>query len=145
MSDEVKIILTFSEFRMIFNLTFCVYLWLVYFLYFRIMNHQVSQNHIRNVNNILLLALLLLRRNERRTHVKRFWVRDIFKNRRNQGAYHNLLQEMRLTDTEKYFNYLRMSSVTFQSLLNIVGPKLNRTYCVREPIYAGERLAVTLR
>lgn len=62
-----------------------------------------------------------------------------------QGAYHNLLQEMRLTDQEKYFNYLRMSSDIFKKLLEIVGPRLTKMYCVREPISAGERLALTLR
>lgn len=85
--------------------------------------------------------------NHRRVYYKkrRFWVRDIFKNRKSQGAYYNLIEEMRLTDTEKYFNYLRMSPELFQNLVQLVGPSIQRPYNRREPIGAGERLAATLR
>lgn len=109
---------------------------------------QIRHHTIRTANNALLLSLLLLslQKCKRKTQKpRRFWVRDIFKNRKIQGAYHNLLNEMRLTDQEKYFNYLRMSNDVFQKLLNIVGPKLTKIYCVREPISPAERLALTLR
>lgn len=95
-------------------------------------------------NNILLLSLLLLKL-KRKKRPKRLWQHNIYERRSSQGAYHNLLQEMRLTDQEKYFNYLRMSCDTFNKLLNIVGPKLNRIYWTREPISSSERLALTLR
>ncbi|XP_018359880.1 PREDICTED: putative nuclease HARBI1 [Trachymyrmex cornetzi] len=52
---------------------------------------------------------------------------------------------MRLTDPEKYFNYLRMSSTTFNELLNIVGPLIEKQHVVREPIPPRTRLEVTLR
>ena len=45
------------------------------------------------------------------------WVRPIFIRRRQQGDYHNLLQEMRLSDPESHFRYLRMSKETFDCLL----------------------------
>ncbi|XP_023311560.1 protein ALP1-like isoform X2 [Anoplophora glabripennis] len=51
---------------------------------------------------------------------------------------------MRLSDHQKYINYLRMSGDTFHKLLNIVGPRLTKIYCVREPISPGERFALTL-
>lgn len=95
-------------------------------------------------NSILLLSLLLLKL-KRKKRPKRFWQRNIYKRRSSQGDYHNLLQEMRLTDKEKYFNYLRMSCDTFKELLNIVGPKIKRIYWTREPISPSERLALTLR
>ena len=34
---------------------------------------------------------------------KRTWVREIFKNRTEQGVYHNLLQEMCASDRESHF------------------------------------------
>lgn len=109
---------------------------------------QNRDNYIRSVNNVILLSLLLcIQKNmkKKKQRPRRFWVRDIFKNRRRQGAYQNLLNEMRLLDQPKYFNYLRMTSDKFNILLGIVGPKLTKLYCVREPISAGERLALTLR
>ena len=41
--------------------------------------------------------------------------------RRQQGDYHNLLQEVRLSDPESHFRYLRMSKEKFDSLLAKVG------------------------
>ena len=34
---------------------------------------------------------------------KKTWVREIFKKRIGQGVYHNLLQEMRVSDRESRF------------------------------------------
>ena len=44
---------------------------------------------------------------------------EIF-SRRQQGEYHNLLQEMRVCDPESHFKYLRMSKERFDSLLSKV-------------------------
>ncbi|XP_025264292.1 protein ALP1-like [Camponotus floridanus] len=52
---------------------------------------------------------------------------------------------MRLTDPEKYFNYLRMSPTTFNELLNIVGPLIEKQNVVRKSIPARTRLEVTVR
>lgn len=96
--------------------------------------YQLEMERRRRISNTLLLSLLLLTRTkEKKYRPKRFWIRDIFKNRKQQGAYHNLFNEMKLTDTQKYFNYLRMSSESFNY------------FCVRETISSGERLALTLR
>ena len=43
--------------------------------------------------------------------------------RRQQGEYHNLLQEMRLSDPESHFRYLRMSRERFNCLLEMVTAK----------------------
>ena len=43
---------------------------------------------------VIVSAIIHQRR--RRKLPKRFWVRPIFTKRRQQGEYHNLLQEMRL-------------------------------------------------
>ena len=67
---------------------------------------------------LLNLALYLPRR--RRRHRRSVWVRSIFRRRRQQGEFHNLLQEMRLSDSESHFRYLRMTKERFDFLLSKV-------------------------
>ena len=55
---------------------------------------------------IALLGYVLViddekKKKKRRKH--RFWVREIFKKREQQGVFSNLLQELRLSDREFYF------------------------------------------
>ena len=47
-------------------------------------------------------------------------------NATSQGAFHNLIKEMRLSDPEKHFNFFRMTRETFDVLLEKVKhpPKL---------------------
>ena len=97
----------------------------------------------------LLLSLLHRRRRHRKKKRKRkTWVRPIFAQRLRQGEYHNLLQELRLSDREYHFRYMRMSKETFNTLLSLVGPRLSRRryFSTRRPeISPAERLAATLR
>ena len=69
---------------------------------------------------VLLLLAWQRRRTKRRKKIRRtMWVRPIFR-RRHQGEYHNLLQEIRLSDPESHFKYLRMSKERFDCLLSMV-------------------------
>ena len=68
---------------------------------------------------LLLVALYLRRRGK--ANRRRIWVREIFSQRREQGEYHNLLQEMCLVDPNSHFRYLRMSKTRFDDLLGKVG------------------------
>ena len=55
---------------------------------------------------ILALSLILKRRVSRRLKNKakrRFWVRQIYQQREEKGAYHNIIQELRLFDRENHF------------------------------------------
>lgn len=46
----------------------------------------------------------------------------------------------------QFQNFLRMSSSDFDYLINLIGPKTEKTYtAIRESISVQERLAVTLR
>ena len=73
---------------------------------------------IEQIDPILLVALL---RRKRKKIKRRMWVREIFSRRRQQqGEYNNLLQEMRVSDPESNFKYLRMSKERFDSLLSKV-------------------------
>ena len=59
--------------------------------------------------------------NKKQKRKRRSWcVRPIFSRRKQQGEYHNLLQEMRLSDPHSHFHYLRMSRERFDSLLSLV-------------------------
>ncbi|KAB0803745.1 hypothetical protein PPYR_00715 [Photinus pyralis] len=78
---------------------------------------------------------------------KRMWVRDVFKEEQRllQGTSSNLIMEMRRTDRNKFFNFLRMAPETFDLLLSIVGPYVQKKLLIREPIPAKVRLEITLR
>ena len=68
---------------------------------------------------VLLLALSVLDREvqTRRRRKRRMWVRPIFTQRRQQGDYHRLLQEMRIFDPDSHFRFMRMSKERFDCLL----------------------------
>ena len=75
----------------------------------------------RELETVLLLSLLFRRRRNRKAKRGRsMWVRPIFRRRKQQGEYHNLVQEMRLSDPESHFRYLRMSRERFDCLLSEV-------------------------
>ena len=78
-----------------------------------------------NVRLLLLMqyrnTLLLcshLREKKRRRH----WVRPLWKKRKEQGMFHNLVQEMRLFNQFIFFKCFRMSATTFDKLLTFVLP-----------------------
>ena len=67
-----------------------------------------------DLTTVLILGILHRRRQRRR--IRTVWVRPLF-TRRHQGEYHNLLQELRLSDPNCHFKYLRMSRERFDCLL----------------------------
>ena len=91
---------------------------------------------------------LVCLRNRWRNKRREFWVRPIFSQRAQQGAFHHLVQELRLADAEYHFMYLRMSKETFDYIVSLVAPILARRgyYSrLRPEISTAERLALTLR
>lgn len=57
-----------------------------------------------------------------------------------------MLQELRVSDTASYKNFLRMDVASFETILQLVSPVISRQdTLMRESISAGERLALTLR
>lgn len=69
----------------------------------------VAANMAPSCDLACLLLLLLLRRRRRRRYAfprrnkKRFWIRDIYKQRQAQGHFNNLVKEMKTSDREMYF------------------------------------------
>ena len=83
------------------------------------------------MRNNLISALLL---SGELDQGKSTWVRKIWKQRKQQGHYDNLIQEMRLRDHEFFLNYFRMVPSMFDELLRLVGLSLvKKTTNLREP------------
>ena len=79
-----------------------------------------EEEYLNLVKATIIMGLLRRRRRRCRRTYRRMWVRPIYRRRRQQGDYHNLLQEMRLSDPESHFKFLRMSREKFDSLLQMV-------------------------
>ncbi|KAJ8912353.1 hypothetical protein NQ315_014720 [Exocentrus adspersus] len=113
-------------------------------------NHNVFEEVM--IKHLLLLQCLLLLKKrlvanaaiKKPRRPKRFGVHPIFLLRKSQGFYENLVREARVSDPYIFFNFTRMSPASFDNLLLIVGPYLQRN-SMREPISPGCRLAIALR
>ena len=91
------------------------------------------------------ITVLVLRQHRRKSRKPRTaWTREVLLKRKEQGAYPNLVRELR--DTSEFRKFFRMDQETFEALLAKVGPLITRVETnMRESISPGERLAVTLR
>ena len=93
-----------------------------------------------------LLLILARHRFKRRQQVfdrkKRFWIRKIFKERKQKGEFHTL---MKLYDHEYFHKQFRMSPQKLEELLTWVAPHIIKVSLRREAIGPEERLCVTLR
>ena len=62
------------------------------------------------------------------------------------GAYHQLMQELRLGDVASYRNFVQMDAESFDELLHLVAPLITHTDTImRRAIPPGEILSITLR
>lgn len=84
----------------------------------------------------------------RRKRPRTTWTRQWILNRTTEGCCQKVLQEFCAQDDQKhlYENFLRMDSETFDELLEMVSPLIQKQETnMRKPISPRERLAVTLR
>ena len=73
-------------------------------------------------------------------------MRNWLSERREKGEYDLLLNQLRLEDAEGFRRYLRMNSVAFAKLMELVGPRITKQRTnMREPVPAEAKLAITLR
>ena len=80
-----------------------------------------EEEYLTLVRASIIMGLLRRRRRRGRCRrVRKVWVRSIYRRRCQQGDFHSLLQEMRLSDPESHFRYMRMSRERFDSLLQMV-------------------------
>lgn len=113
----------------------------IYYMYQRAVQKKLLGLYI-------IYKKMVQRENDRKEKPKRiFWVRPIFMPERRflQGASDNLIPEMLVSNDPIYCNFLRLSPVLFEKLLEIVGPRIEKQYVVQEPIATRTRLEFTLR
>ena len=86
-------------------------------------------------------------RAHKRWRNRREWMREWVRDRSKLGAYHQLVQGLCLSDEASYRHFLCMDVATFDELLTMVGAHIAyqlRHKNIREAIWSGERLALTL-
>jgi hypothetical protein len=89
-------------------------------------------------------ALIILLEEQKRE--KTIWTRNLFKRRTEKGHYENLVKELSLEDSESYRRFLRMDTETFNSIVDIVRPDIQKQMTLmRETISPEERVSLTLR
>ena len=108
--------------------------------------HVVKMEDIYKIGACGVIIAILLKRSHNNRRKRRVWIREWIKNRPQFGVYHQLVQELRLTDAGTYRHFLRMDMSTFDELLQLVEPHITyQDTNMRQAISAGERLALTLR
>ena len=86
------------------------------------------------------------RRREQSQRKKRLWTRPWILKREQFGAYHCLLEELKLSDRNGLKNFLRMDKSSFNEILDKVAPLIQKQDTqLRASISPAERLALTLR
>ena len=61
-----------------------------------------------------MAVALLVRRRRRNRKERKIWVKQWILGRERQGAYHQLMNELRAMDVSSYRNFLRMDAATFE-------------------------------
>lgn len=102
-----------------------------------------------DVQDIMLLLdtpLYIRRKREERKREKKrkYWVHPILQERTHLGEFHHLHNKLR-EDSDKFFEYYRMSAETFHYILDGICPSISKWSNFREVVSPEERLAVTLR
>lgn len=98
---------------------------------------------------LALLLLLKKRRSNRALQKKRrnfpqWWVHPIIRKRDQQGAYNNLVKDLR-GYPERFFNFHRLTIYQFDRLLALIKPIIKKLHVTREPLSPGLKLSLTLR
>jgi len=76
---------------------------------------------------------------------RRWYVRPTNISRPINSHFHSLLPDLRLQDSEMFFNYFRMSPERFDCLFQLIEPLILKRPTHKLPISAQERLAITIR
>lgn len=76
---------------------------------------------------------------------RRMWIHPSLLDRKTEGEYHTLYRHL-INDEEKFVQYCRMDSGTFEMILKKITPKIvKRNTRFREAISPREKLIVCLR
>ncbi|MBW0576543.1 hypothetical protein O181_116258 [Austropuccinia psidii MF-1] len=97
------------------------------------------------MDEVILLYWYWRYRRRRRRAPRKHWGRPFITQREAQGAYSNLVCEMRDNDVEKFINFHRMTPQQFDYLLEKVRPRIQKQNVSRDSITPEVRLSLTLR
>ena len=73
-----------------------------------------KRSHLLLIKKNMTIKLLLLH-GKKKVRKKRFWVRQIYAERKEKGEYH-FIRQMKLHDKEYFFQCFRMSPTRFEEL-----------------------------
>ena len=104
-----------------------------------------------NLYHLFAAVMVIIRRRRRRRlelipqRNRKFWIRPLFAERMQTGAFYTLFSRMREVDREQFFKFIRMSPNRFDHLLGLIAPIITKDDSIRATIPPEERLAITLR
>ena len=95
---------------------------------------------------VIQLGWNLIRRRRRNQRIRTLWKSHINADRLEKEEFHTLMGQLQKNDGPEFFKYFRMSQNTFDELLDILKPHIQKKVThLRIPISAEQRLAITLR
>ena len=103
---------------------------------------------IEDKNDILVAcsAVIVACAAKKKRKRRRMWAKPWLLLRDTKSAYNMILQEFRLGDRDSFRNFLRMNTETFDELMRLVYPALQKSQTrFPKPLSVEERLACTLR
>ena len=74
---------------------------------------------------ISILSVVGMRK-QRRKRTRRSWVKEWVGERKDYGAFHTLLGQLKQTNLSSYRHFLRMDSISFEELLIKVAPIIKK-------------------
>ena len=75
-----------------------------------------------------MVVVAILVRRKQRWQKRSKWVKCWLQRHGSQGAYHQLVQELRLGDVATYWNFVRMDAESFDELLHLVTTIITHTH-----------------
>ena len=105
---------------------------------------QVYINYLLHRRQLILLYAY--RQRKAKSKRKQRWMGKMYEERNHKGEYSLLVHDLRLYDHEMFFRYFRMTPETFDILLRLTVPIIQKKVTkMREPISVDQRLLVILR
>ncbi|KAJ8882487.1 hypothetical protein PR048_014298 [Dryococelus australis] len=98
----------------------------------------------RNINNLLLIDINMLRDRILRNRQRKEWVGAMHVKREELGEFHHMWDDLR-KDSKRFYGYLLMARDTFDYILSEVRCDLTKYNNFRKTISPEEGLVVTLR
>ena len=109
--------------------------------------HEIKEEEENDDFMLLTGAAIWFLYLRRKRHAERsIWCRQWLSRREEHGAYDTLLSELRAEDHKSFLNFLRISPVIYDQLLDKVRPFIEKQdTSFRKATTPGLRLAITLR